>query len=881
MRVEFGLLGELRATVGGTPVELGPPRQRAVLAALLADVGHPVSAAEIILRVWGDAPPETVSITLRAYLSRLRSLGFDISRHTGGYLLRAEPDAVDVVRFNDFLAEAGRTGQSATYRKALDLWRGEPFAGIAGLDAQRKRLEAARFGAVLDHYDALLAEGRYPVDELAELSVAHPADERVAGQLITALLATGRHAEALAHYEKVRAWLADELGADPGAALRELGRRAALESAVPRQLPARPPLFSGRAAELAALDSAHPADTVVISAIGGAGGVGKTWLALHWAHQHVAEFPDGQLYVNLRGFDPAAPPVEPASVLRDFLDALGVAAAERPSHVDAQAALFRELVADRKMLVLLDNARESAQVEPLLPGGRTCTVIVTSRHQLPGLVSAHGAVPLSLDVLDPEDARAVLIGHIGAERVAAEPAAVAALLGYCAGLPLALGIVGARAAHRALTPLAAELEDAAGRLDGFGTGDTALNLRTVLSWSYAALSPGAAALFGLLGLHPGADIGLAAVGSLAGQPAARLRKVLRELESAHLVTQHAADRYRMHDLVRLYAAEVAEPDAEASRRLVDHYAASATAAERTLFPSRVPLPTEPVAVGCVPENPASPHAWFAVEYANILAVQRFAIDHQLDEQAWQCAWALTTFHTHTANIADQLAVWKIALEASQRMAHVKRETFARRYIATALARTGAHGEAMHHLEQALALAERAGDHAVQAQVHYVLSDAWATKGDNSRALEHAAEALRCFEHTGQTGNIAQGLTAVGWFSALTGRYASAREHCERALAIFEANGNQAGEAGTLDTLGYIAFHSGDFAAAVPWYERSLEVFREVGDQRYEATILDHLGDAHRALGRVDEARAAFTLAAELMRGQGRADEAHTIDEKLR
>jgi DNA-binding SARP family transcriptional activator/tetratricopeptide (TPR) repeat protein len=880
MRVEFGLLGELRATVGGMPVELGSPRQRAVLAALLADVGHPVPAAGIILRVWGDAPPETVSVTLRAYLSRLRALGFDISRHTGGYVLRAEPCAVDVLRFNDLIAEAGRTGQSATYRQALELWRGEPFAGIAGLDVQRKRLEAARFGAVLDYHDALLAEGTYQVDELTELSVAHPADERVAGQLITALLATGRHAEALARYEKVRGRLADELGADPGVALRELGRLAVLANSVPRQLPAPPPLFSGRTAELAVLDSARPADTVVISAIGGAGGVGKTWLALHWAHRHLAEFPDGQLYVNLRGFDPAAPPVEPATVLRDFLDALGVAAAERPSHVDAQAALFRELVADRKMLVLLDNARESAQVEPLLPGGRTCTVIVTSRHQLSGLVSAHGAMPLSLDVLNPADARAVLIGHIGAGRVAAEPAAVTALLGYCAGLPLALGIVGARAAaHTGLAELAAELEDAAGRLDGLGDADA--NLRAVLSWSYAALSPQAAALFGLLGLHPGADIGLAAVGSLAGQPAVRLRKVMRELESAHLVTQHAADRYRMHDLVRLYAAEVAVPDAEASRRLADHYAASATAAERTLFSSRTPLPTGPVAPRCVPEDPADPHAWFAVEHANILAVQRFAIDHQLDEQAWQCAWALTTYHTHSANIADQLAVWRVALEASQRMADAKRETFARRYIATSLARTGAHGEAMHHLDQALAVAERVGDNALQAQVHYVLSDAWATKGDNERALEHAAKALRYFEHTGKTGNIAQGLTAVGWFSALTGRYASAREHCERALAIFEANGNQAGEAGTLDTLGYIAFHSGDFAAAVSWYERSIAVFREVGDQRYEATVLDHLGDAHRALGRLDEARAAFTLAAELLRAQGRSDEAHTIDEKLR
>lgn len=357
------------------------------------------------------------------------------------------------------------------------------------------------------------------------------------------------------------------------------------ESPVPRQLPAPLRLFTGRSAELARLSKALDAQddngaAVVISAIGGIGGMGKTWLALSWAHQNRARFPDGQLYVNLRGFDPAGQPLPPAVVIRGFLDALGARPDAIPVDFDAQVGLYRSLIAGRRMLVLLDNARDSAQVAPLLPGDGSCAVLVTSRHRLTSLASGHGAQQLDLDVLPETEAAGLLARHLGHDRTAAEPDAVAEILGCCAGLPLALGIVSARASAQPELPLAAladELRHAADRLDTLDGGELGFNFRAVLSRSYRALSTEAARVFGLLGLAPGADISLSAAASLTGLPHSRARVVLRDLDSAYLVQQYSRDRYRMHDLVRLYAAERAGYDqppgdrTSALQRLLDFY----------------------------------------------------------------------------------------------------------------------------------------------------------------------------------------------------------------------------------------------------------------------------------------------------------------------
>jgi hypothetical protein len=393
----------------------------------------------------------------------------------------------------------------------------------------------------------------------------------------------------LAHYQRTRHRLAEDLGTDPGAALQRLHQRllaadpalgdtAAVVSArpvVPRQLPAPPPLFTGRASELGLLtaaldDRAERGRSGLVSVIGGMGGMGKSWLARQWAHEHADRFPDGQLWVDLRGFGTADEPMSPSTALRGILEVLGVASAAIPHGLDAQSGLYRSLVVDKRMLIVLDNARDTAQLLPLLPGGTTCAVLVTSRHELADLIIAHGAHWLELDVLPERDARRLLAGRLGSQRLTAEPEAVADLLAYCEGLPLALTITAARAIvypRRPLAALAAELREESRRLDAMDAGEAGTNLRVVLSWSHRILSDDAARAFALLGSAPSPDVTLSAAVGLFGRPVSATHGLLCQLVRAHLLRRQDGDLYHMHDLVRLYAREqVADPNGSPRRR---------------------------------------------------------------------------------------------------------------------------------------------------------------------------------------------------------------------------------------------------------------------------------------------------------------------------
>lgn len=366
------------------------------------------------------------------------------------------------------------------------------------------------------------------------------------------------------------------------------------ERPVPHQLPAMPRYFTGRTNELARLDhaleqAADSAATMVISAIGGVGGIGKTWLALYWAHRHVDQFPDGQLHVDLHGFGPRGIPVPSAVAVRCFLDSLGVAPAAIPKEAESQAALYRSLVANKKMLILLDNAADAAQVEPLLPGSPTCTVLVTSRNPLLGLIAGHSAQHLRIDVLNKVEAYALLAARLGPERLGAEPAATNELIACCDGFPLALGIVAGRAhiqPQASLASFAAELRNH--RLDALDDNDSTVSLPMVLSWSYRSLTDEEARTFGLLGIAPGPDIDLKAAASLLALPVRETKAMLRALEYVSLVSTTTLGRYHMHDLVRLYAAERArESDrATALRRALDFYLHTAHEADRHLEPHR-------------------------------------------------------------------------------------------------------------------------------------------------------------------------------------------------------------------------------------------------------------------------------------------------------
>ncbi|MGW6442194.1 BTAD domain-containing putative transcriptional regulator [Lentzea sp. NPDC055074] len=868
--MEFGLLGAVEVRDRGELVGIGHARQRSVLVALLLEEGRPVPVDRLLDRVWGERAPLRARETLYGYVSRLRKLlELDIERSPAGYRLTVDSSQVDLFRFRELV-------RAREFDSALALWRGQALDGLESpwFDGQRESLHAERVAAELDRNDVALADGRHAalLPSLRQLADALPHDERLAAQLMLALHRSGNDAEALRHYEIVRRRLADELGADPSKPLQDVHQRILAGSVEeratgPRQLPAPHPWFTGRTDELAALDAPG---TVVITAIGGTGGIGKTALALHWAHRHLAEFPAGQLYVNLRGFDPSAEPTPPETVLREFLEALGEETI--PAGLDARAARYRSVVAGRRLLVVLDNARSTDQVVPLLPGP-DATVLVTSRLKLAGLVAAHGARSLSLDVLHPADAREFLVARLGPERVAAEPEVVADLVTWCGGLPLALSIVAARAAMEPDFPLAAfagELRDQP--LDALDAGEIGTNLRAVFSWSVAALSDEAARAFGLLGTVSTADVSLAAAAALLDRPATRTRMVLRELENAHLVQQHVPGRYRMHDLVGLYAADL---PAEPGSRLADFYAATARAAALTLEPHKV-LPDHGSGHALTFATNAAAMAWFDAEHACLMVEQRQALERNGVDVAWLIGRALNNYHLRRGRTHNDVDVWLTALRAAEALGDPLMQSTAHRCLGANYIELGQSPLGHRHFELSLKLCEGTGDHESHGGAHRAIAWAAEFEGDLEKALEHSLAGLEKFRLAGTEIREAESLNEVGWRYACLGRYAEARTYCEEAMALNSRLGHAEGAAATLDSLADIAHHDGRHADAVAHYGEALALYRELDNSAEEATVLEHLGDVHAAAGEDVLARERWDRALELYREQGRDSEATAL-----
>ncbi|WP_175411074.1 BTAD domain-containing putative transcriptional regulator [Streptomyces sp. TRM64462] len=942
MPVEFCVLRDVVASVDGLGLELGHARQRSVLAVLLVEAPHAVPVDRLVERVWGDHAPQRVRETLYGYLSRLRKAlapaGQDASivRHSGGYALVADARSIDLHHFRTLAARARAAGEpaaaAALFEQALGLWTGEPFAlcDTPWFASLREELRHERFTVVLDHNDVRLRLGRH--GELpAELSTAvdeHPLDERLAGQLMLALYRSGRAADALTRYQELRERLAEELGADPGPRLRTLHRQIltndpalappeAAEGApipsrdqapgsgtapagrhsgtahrpVPRQLPGPPRRFTGRVRELARLDEllspAESTGTVVISAIGGAGGVGKTWLALHWAHHHLRRFPDGQLYADLRGFDPSADPVPPGAAVRGFLDALGADPARIPADLDGQAGLYRSLTAGRRMLIVLDDIRDSAQVVPLLPGSPTCTVLITSRNRLTGLAATHGAGMLGLDVLIEAEARELLVRHLGRRRTDAEPEAVASLLRHCAGLPLAIGILAARAAadpELPLSALAEEVREAAGRLDALDTGDVAADLRAVFSSSYHALDPATAEVFALLGLTSGPDIAVPAVAALTALPAPRARVLLRRLQAAHLVQEHVPGRYRMHDLTRLYAGERASalPAADrhaACHRLLDSWLHTAHAAAGRLDPHRDHVPPGGPRPDVVPEEVPDHDAalaWFTAEHAVLLGAVDLAVEHRFDTHVWQLARSLETFFDYRGHWHDWAATQHTALLAARRLGNLSWQAGAHRSLGSVHTQTGRLDDGYAHFLHALDLYRRIDDPVSEAHTHRGLGWVRDRQGRRRDSLHHNEQALALYRKAGHLPGQALALNNAGWLRALLGDHRSSLDHCTQAVALNQEIGDLHAEAGAWDSLGYAHHHLSQYAEAISCYERALGLVRGFGDRYGETEILNHLGDTRLAAHDRDAARTVWRQALRIAEGMGHpaVDELH-------
>lgn len=918
--VRFEILGPLRSWRGAVAIDLGPVQQQVVLAVLLLQQNRPIGRQQVINAVWGDAEPRSAGNLLHRHISGLRhalQLSSDpapessqLAWTNAGYVLSVPAGGLDLGTFDrevDAARKARGAGDLATaaelLRAALGRWRGPLCDGLTSpyLEAQRDRLEERRIDIVEERIDLDLAIGDRDdvVSELRQLVTEYPWRERLHGLLMLALYRSGRRADALTAFQDARELLSEELGIDPGAALQRLHQQILTadpalgtpvdpgvptggdspvrnRAPIPAQLPHSVAGFSGRQVEIDWLNALLPekADdsgaTVVITALAGTAGVGKTALAVHWAHQIRDRFPDGQLYVNLRGFDPAGSAMQPTDAIRAFLDAFAVPPDRIPVDLDAQAALYRTMVAGRRMLIVLDNARDAAQVRPLLPGSPTCLVLVTSRNQLLSLVAADGAQLLEIDLLPADQARSLLANRLGSARVAAEPSAVDAIIDTCAGLPLALSIVSARASansRRPLEDLADELRETRGGLYELNVGDEHTDLRDVISWSYHALSAPAGRLFRLLGLHEGPDIGVSAAASLAGIPLAQARALLAELTSAHLLADRSRGRFVFHDLLRAYARELAHSDDSAEdrraavHRVLDHYLWTAYRAHELLGPSRDDAISVASPGPLVTPEELVDHrkalVWFTTEYQVLLAALRQAASQGFDVHAWQLAWAMASFSERSGHWLDAPYAQRFALEAASRLGDTYAQAISHGSLAYAYVPLRRYAEAQDHLEQAIELYRALGDYTGQAQAHRGLAVVLDRQDRYAQALEHSQQAFELFKAAGHRTGQARVMNALGWFHIQLGHYQEGLSYCQQALDVQREIDDQYGQADTLDSMAAAYSALGNHEEAIAHYQQAVLLYREFGNRHSEADALACLGDMHLARGNTGEAREAW------------------------
>ncbi|GHH76443.1 AfsR/SARP family transcriptional regulator [Promicromonospora soli] len=935
--VWFQLLGHVSARSERGQVPLGSARQRAVLAALLIEPGVHVSVEQLVDRVWGTTPPRSARQTLHSYVSRLRSVLGDeggplLERRSGGYVLEADESAVDLQRFRALVAQARGADDDhagALWQEAMGLWQGRPFADLDSdwLRSVAVRLEAERLAAVLDHNDLLLRSGEHAglLPEVGTAARAHPLDERLAGQLMLALYRCDRQADALAHYRLVQERLADELGSDPGPTLRELYQRilrhddelaaptevpgpasydpgssevdgaaggdaaegvpvAVERSRRPAQLPLDAAGFTGRADEMRRLDellSDASADRgrreVVVTAISGTAGVGKTALAVHWAHQVADQFPDGQLYVNLRGYDPDQP-MRPADALARFLAALGVAERDIPLDSDERAARYRSELAERRMLIVLDNAGSVAQVRPLLPGSGTSLVLVTSRDSLAGLFAVHGAHQVGLDLLPAAEAVDLLHRLIG-DRVVTERAAAATLAEQCARLPLALRVAAVLATprpDRSLADVVAELADRQERLELLDPGgDPYAAVHAVFSWSIQHLPEQAAHTFRRLSLHPGPDLDPYVAAALTGLEPNRARRILETLVSAHLLHRTGAGRYGMHDLLRAYAARLATAlDTEherqtAERRLLDYYQGAAYAAVSSLYPAEVQYQPDGTPDAPLPDlsEPTSAREWLRAERGCLAAVAEHAADRHDDRYVVGLALILHRY-VNSAHPVDLFVVNAHALRAAEEAGNLAGQAQVLRQLGVGHSQAGRYETALEHFHRALALFQQSGDLVGEAHTLTNLASIDHRRGDHKVAREGHYRALAVARRAGDRFAEASVRNNLVGVEAGLGNIDAAYETCRQALAIFQDIGARYCEAIALNNLANTELERGEYTTAAERLRRSLATAEALGIVTMRAYVLDSLGMLHLYLEEPDEAASYFGQALVVCRETG-------------
>jgi DNA-binding SARP family transcriptional activator/tetratricopeptide (TPR) repeat protein len=924
----FGLLGTLQVRIDDREVRVPGSKQRVLLAGLLLTPGRAVSTARLCELVWDGQPPARAAVTLRSYVKRLRqALGPSgmarIIATSGGYRIDVVADEVDIFRFEDQLRAGISAAQSGDWERGAELldqaqalWRGTPLADIpcqALQLAEAPRLEEQRLQAIQWRIEAALQLGDHELvtPELQSLTAEHPLREPFHGQLIVALYRAGRQADALGAFRAARDIMVSELGLEPGPELqllhqhilagdRELLARSASPPpvagqapAVPRQLPAPAADFTGRDAELAILaglldnQSAGAAATMLITAIGGTAGVGKTALAVRWGHQVAASFPDGQLYVNLRGYDPGQP-MTAGDALARFLRALGMPGKEIPAEEDERAACFRSRLAGKRILIVLDNATEADQVRPLLPGTPGSLAVVTSRDALSGLVAREGARRLDLDLLPLGDAITLLRALIGA-RVDGEPEAATALALHCSRLPLALRVAAELAASRPFTSLASlagELADRRQRLDLLAAdGDQRTAVRAVFSWSLVQLAPGTARAFRLIGLHPGPDFDAYAAAALIGTSLEGARQLLHKLGRAYLIQKAGPGRYAMHDLLRDYARELAgthdghNEQPAALSRLFDHYLHAAGAAMNALYPTEIAnRPRIPLSATLAPAlaEPESARAWLDAELPCLVSVTEHAAKHGLPRHATLLSATLVRY-LDAGHFSEAIAIHGHARSAAIESGDAGAEAGALTSLGSSELQRGRFGRASGHLEQALVLCRETGDRGGECRVLINLGILACRHGDYERAAGHLRFALSLSRATGNKLREAIALINLGNAEMALGQLDEAARHLEQALALSQLASDRHGEAYALLNLADIGLRQDRFEQAASHLDRVLMLSRESGDRVGEAAALNGLGKTACRQGHYQVAARHLREALAVSRDTGaRSTEATTL-----
>jgi tetratricopeptide (TPR) repeat protein/DNA-binding SARP family transcriptional activator len=898
--MEIRLLGAVEIAVDGRVLDSGPPRQRLVLAILAAEAGRPVSVESLIDRTW-DEPPEHPRRTLQVYLSRVRRLLDDaaavgqppvrISRRSGGYLLDIDPDGVDIHRFRSLIGQARHEDRLPPERarllgEALDLWRGLPLADLPGGWATRVRqgLQQQYLETV-----ALWAEESVRAGDpgavlarLGELVGEHPLAESLATAYMRALYAAGRPADALHHYTAIRHRLADELGTDPGPELQQLHRQiltadpalsppepaAATTKLVPRQLPAPPPGFTGRAAELATLDQAPDASTMVITAIDGMAGVGKTALAVQAAHRLAGRYPDGQLFIDLYGYTHGVEPIQPAEALDHLLRALGMSGGQIPNSLDERAALYRTRLADQRMLIVLDNAAAEAQVAPLLPGAPGCLVLVTSRRRLAGLDHTH---TLSLDTLPTPDAVGLFRQTAGEGRVAGQP--LEQLVELCGRLPLAIRIAAARLrSHPSwrLSNLVERLRDQRHRLGELAAGQR--SVVAALDLSYEHLNADQQQAYGLLGLHPGGEFDAYAAAALFGSTLPHATRMLDHLLEAHLLQEPMPGRYRFHDLIRAHAAATADPTQGAVlERLLDYYRHTASVAMDAAYPyERGDRPQFPFAHTPVPDLPDDTAAlsWLDTELPNLLAAARYAADHGRPAHLLHLSNFLHWHLRIRGRYHDAVTLHQQALATAHASGDQAGQLDALIGLGTSHFAQGRHSRAAEHHQQALQLARGTGDRPNETNALLGLGHIHVRQGRHTQAADCYRRALQLARTTGHRPNETTALRGLGEIHRIQGRYPQATDHYQQALRLARAAGYHLGVLDALNGLGHIHLRQGRYSQAADHYQEALQLARTTSDHMGELHALNGLGHIHLQQGHYPQAADHYRQALRLARTTG-------------